>query len=83
MPAIEDGYAANFKTLMRAADSKQLALLDCRDKNTGKPVRVIVAVNKDGEAFEFVPLARMFDGNPYDELDPPDTESTDGYAEVV
>lgn len=66
MPAIEGGYRANFTTLLKAAKHGDLALLDCQDKVTGKPVRVVVVVNRiDGE-FEFLPLAKLFDGDPYD-----------------
>ncbi len=73
MPAIEPGYRINFQTLQNACKAGSLALLDCRDKATGLPVRVIVAVNDEPDGgCSFVPLARMFDGNPYDELDPPD-----------
>jgi hypothetical protein len=38
---------------------------------TGQPVYALCAVNYDGEMVDLVPLARMFDGNPYEELVPP------------
>ena len=76
MPKLEAAHVANFATLERACRDGRLALLDCRDIRTGKPARVIVAVaaSPDGEAYEFIPLARMFDGDPYDELNPPSPE---------
>lgn len=81
MPRIEPGHVANFETLRRACKAGDLALLDCRDKRTGQPARVIVAVHFDGAEYTFVPLARMFDGNPYDELDPPDPNGG-GYVDT-
>lgn len=72
MTAIQKGYKANFETLLRASKNGDLALLDCQDKATRKTVRVIVAVAFDGKEYSFSPLAKMFDGNPYDELNPPD-----------
>jgi Family of unknown function (DUF6117) len=78
MPAIPKGHKSNLQTLIRAAKQGHLALLDCQDKNTGKPVVVLVAVQFDGKEYEFVPFAKMFDGNPYDELNPPQPEG--GYA---
>jgi hypothetical protein len=73
MPALPKGHKANFDTLKRAFEAGHVALLDCRDKKTGKPVAVIVALQQeeDGE-IGLVPFARLFDGNPYEELDPPD-----------
>lgn len=68
---IAEGYKTNFETLQRAADDGNLALMECQDKATGKPVIVICAVNFNGEEYEMVPLSKMFDGNPYDELNPP------------
>lgn len=72
------GHKTNLNTLIRAAKASALAILDCQDKATGKSVAVLVAVDQSNGEFEFVPLARMFDGNPYDELNPPLPEG--GYA---
>lgn len=68
-------YKANFNTMLLAAENKDLALLDCRDKETGKQVHVVCAIYRDNEGqFNMVPLAKLFDGNPYDEVDPPNPE---------
>ena len=71
--AFLDGYKANFTTLSDAMRSGRVALLETRDSRTGETVACIVAVNStpDGGA-EFVPVARMLDGNPYSYLQPPD-----------
>ena len=73
--AISKGYQANFETLQRAEANGDLALLECKDAKSGQPVIAIVAVQrsaKPGMMVEFVPLAKMFDGNPYEELLPPE-----------
>jgi hypothetical protein len=49
-------------------------VLDCQDARTGESIPVVVAINRDGEEYAFVPLAKMFVGHPYDELKPPNPE---------
>lgn len=70
-----NGYKPNFETLKRAALAGDLALMECQDAKTGKKVATIVAVNRtpDGQ-FEMAPLAKLFDGNPYEELNPPNPD---------
>ena len=68
---ITEGYKANFETLKRAFKNKVVALMECTDAVTGKPVIAICAVNTANGEYEFSPLAKMFDGNPYEELLPP------------
>lgn len=69
--AISDGYKHNFNTLIQAAKNDDLALLKTYDKITGKPVYAICAVQRETNGATMIPLAKLFDGNPYDELDPP------------
>lgn len=70
--AIAEGYKANLETIKRAADNKDLALMECTDAKTGEPVVVLCAVWRNDEGgFNMVPLAKLFDGNPYEELIPP------------
>lgn len=76
---IPAGHATNFDTMLRAASNGHLALLECKDAKTGEPVYTIVMVSRRGDEFEFVPVARMFDGNPYEQIVPPDP----GEIEVV
>jgi hypothetical protein len=67
------GYAHNFKTLIAAVENGDISMLACVDKATGKDVAVICAVVRcPNDQFEFVPVAKLFDGNPYDELLPPE-----------
>lgn len=79
MPALEPGYVENFRTLQRAAKDRNLALVDCQDKATGKPVRVVAAIclGDDGE-YAIVPLAKLFDGDPFEELNPPGYDLPEG-----
>ena len=69
--AIPKGHKNNFETLKKAAVNGDLALMECTDKNTGKKVNVICAVQWENEEYNFIPLAKMFNGNPYEELLPP------------
>jgi hypothetical protein len=69
------GHRTNFDTLQRAALNNDLALMDCRHRDTGEPIAVLSAANRlpRGE-IGFVPLAMLFNDNPFDFLVPP-TES--------
>jgi hypothetical protein len=70
--AIPVGHMTNFDTLCRAVRRGDVCVTELVDKNTRQPVNVVCAVNRgrDGSC-EMVPVAKLFDGNPYDELDPP------------
>lgn len=69
--AIGRGDRRNFDTILKAARNGDLALLECVDTASGEKRSVVCAVNRDGDGFAFVPLAKLFTGNPYDELTPP------------
>lgn len=71
---INDAYKHNFETLLRAAANDDLCLLECTDWKTGKPIMVVCAVQPSDEGVSFVPIAKMFDGNPYEEIAPPSVE---------
>ena len=72
MSAISPSARANFETILRACQEGRLVLLDCQDKATGKPVVVLAAVgDAPGGEYDLVPFAKLFEGNPYDELNPP------------
>lgn len=76
------GYLPNFETLKRAAAAGDLALLSCQDKATGKHVAVLTAVYQDEDGqYCMVPLAKLFDGDPYQELNPPNPDG-DGYLDT-
>lgn len=69
---------SNFETLKRAFEDGNACLLECTDKKSGKAVAVICAIQNSGDnklPLELVPFAKMFDDNPYEEVDPPEEES--------
>lgn len=71
---IEKCYKINFNTLTEAFKNNDVLLMECTDKVTGKKVVTICAytTNTKTEEVEFLPLAKLFDGNPYEELLPPE-----------
>ncbi len=71
MPLAE-GHKQNFDTLRQAFFAEDVALMECQLAATGEPVAVICAANRlaDG-GVEFAPFAMMFQGNPYEMLNPP------------
>jgi hypothetical protein len=72
---ITDSYRTNFETLCQASSLDRLCLVECTERASGQLVYVVAAVNQVGEDIELVPLARLFDGNPYEELAPPEVPS--------
>lgn len=69
---IAQGYKDNFSTLMRAVKNNDVVLMECTDASTGQSVMTVCAVFQQGEEYVTVPLAKLFDGNPYEELKPPE-----------
>lgn len=69
-----DGEKANFETMNRAFRNGDACILKCKDKKTGDHVTVVCGINRRGEEFELVPFAKLFNGNPYDEVEPLDDE---------
>ncbi len=68
---IPEGHKKNLQTIKRAAGDGRLVLIECTDAKTGQPVITLGAVSDDKDGYAFVPLAKLFDGNPYEELMPP------------
>jgi Family of unknown function (DUF6117) len=70
--AIAQGHRQNFETLAQAFDAGDVALMECQSAASGEPVAVICAAHRlpDGE-IEFVPFATLFNGNPYESVNPP------------
>lgn len=67
-------HQQNLQTLLQAARNGHLAVVECQDKATGQPVAILCALSPAGEEVDIVPFARMFAGNPYDELNPPNPD---------
>ena len=69
------GHKQNFETLQQAFLAGDVALMECQLSATGETVPVICAANRleDGE-IAFVPVAMMFNDNPYEIVNPPKPE---------
>ncbi len=63
-------FKANFTTLQKAFQNDDVCLVACTD-TTGALVPTICMVNVLDDSIELVPVAKMFTGNPYDEVTPP------------
>ena len=73
------GYKDNFDTLCQAVRNEDVCLAACIDKATGKDVSVVCAVMREANGdYILIPLAKLFDGNPYEEIDPPGKEKENG-----
>jgi len=73
--AIPDPIKTNFHTLGKAFEKGDIALLECRDRNTGEPAYAICAINIRRQAdcepeIEMVPFGLMFKSDPYEMLIP-------------
>ena len=68
------GYKDNFETLCKAVQNDDVCLSACTDKATGKDVAVVCAVMRDKGDYILIPLAKLFTGNPYEEVNPPGEE---------
>ena len=65
---IPEAHKANLEAIRRAARDGDLALVYCDDVRSGRPIVILAAIGLvDGE-YQIVPLAKMFDGDPYEEL---------------
>jgi hypothetical protein len=83
--AIPDPIKTNFHTLEKAFRNGDIALLECRDRNTGAPAYAICATNLLRKAnrkpeIEMVPLGLMFNTDPYEILIPASDPEFDDLA---
>lgn len=71
--SIPKGVRDNYATMLAAAESGNLALLEGKDAITGVPRYVICAVNQTKDGYQFVPFGHMeSEMNPYDRYLPPE-----------
>jgi hypothetical protein len=62
-----DGYKHNYATLAKAIKADDFAMIQCLDVVTKQRVAVVCATYTDEQGqINLVPLAKMFDGNPYE-----------------
>lgn len=69
--AIPEAFRRNFSTLLRAAESGDLALVECADIETGEPRYVICAVGRVNGDYVLTPFGHLHDGNPFGAYRPP------------
>lgn len=74
--SIPEHTSANFRTMVRAAENGDLALVTCSDATTGEPRYVICAVSFDGNEYLFTPFGHLADGNPYEAYVIPGTSTS-------
>jgi hypothetical protein len=70
-------HVDTLQTILAAAKNDDLAVTECRDRTTGASVLVLVAISSvpgDVEQIRVIPLARFFDGDPYEQLEPPNLD---------
>ena len=73
--ALRPGDRMNFDTLREAFLNGDAALMECQLATSGEPVAVVCAANRQGDgSIEFAPFAMLFDGNPYEMLNPPNPD---------
>lgn len=71
---IPDHARASFQTLLRAAQSSDLALMECADAANDETRYVIYAVSCGSCDFVCTPFGHVAEGNPYKLYLPPDTD---------
>lgn len=72
--ALSKTASKNFDTLLLAAENGDLALVEVRERATGKVREAVCAIGFDGEQYAITPFAILIDGNPFELYDPPDPE---------
>jgi hypothetical protein len=80
---LSEAHKENFRILLEAVRNNDIVLLDCaKAENPEEQVATICAVNRvpESDELEFVPLATLFNENPYDVLLPPNPDG--GYYNV-
>jgi hypothetical protein len=71
--SIPEYVRANFNTLLRAAASRDLALVECADAMTGEPRYVICAIARRRADHVITPFGHLAPGNPYEAYEAPRT----------
>ncbi|MGQ3141159.1 DUF6117 family protein [Rhizobium oryzihabitans] len=73
--SIPDHARANFQTLLLAATSGDLALMECTEIATGETRYVICAVGRADGDYIFTPFGHLADGNPFELYRQPETST--------
>ena len=76
--SIPDYARANFNTLLRAAASGDLALVECADAATCEPRYVLRAVGREGGDYVMTPFGHLAPGNSFEAYLPPEASPDAG-----
>ena len=60
-----------FNILLNAAQNQALCITECQNRKTGKTEYVLCAHHNSQNSHAFTPLAKLFRGNPMNEITPP------------
>lgn len=66
-----DPFMRNFDVVTKAFGLGEVCLAACKEKATGKTVAIICAVKQLSNDVELVPYAKMLEGDPYAQYEPP------------
>ena len=67
-------HKKNLDTIVRAARNGDLGLVEVQLAATGERLAALTAFSKDGDEIVMTPLAVLFNGNPYEMLNPPNPD---------
>jgi len=67
-------HQKNLNTIVRAARNGDLGLVEVQLAATGERLAALTAFSKDGDEIVMTPLAVLFNGNPYEMLNPPNPD---------
>jgi len=76
--SIPEYARTNFNTLLRAAASGDLALVECTDALTAEPRYVLCAIVRDGVDYAITPFGHLAPRNPYEAYELPRTPPDPG-----
>lgn len=68
------GYKHNYDMLVAAVRNHDTALIECTDAVTGQPVMTVCIITQQDGMIVTLPVAKLFDGDPFKELTPPKGE---------
>jgi hypothetical protein len=71
--ALTDAQITNYNSVLRAAHSGDLALVECRRRRDGAITAALCAVTYDGDVVRLAPLAEIDAGDALAMYDPPDS----------
>lgn len=77
-----DAHMRNFDMLTKAFGFGTVCIAACKEIATDKTVAIICAVNQHGEEFELVPYAKMLEGDPYTQYEPPGLDDKEKVAKA-